>query len=365
MSVVKPDQTRHGPRFGVWALVPGAWASFHHPEDPFDASWERVKRQIVAAERQGYEATLIAQHTINPTGAEYGYLEAWATAAALAAITSKIELIAAIKPFLNHPVVLAKQALGIEEISGGRFSINVVNGWFRPEAERSGLPFYEHDERYAYGAEWLAATTSLLEGRNTVAKGRYFNIDGIQLRPKSAFRDRPAIYVGGESEPARELAARQADTYFINGQPIADVAALIEDTKRRRSAGAPALRFGLAAYVIARESEAEALDELDRAWEIAKADAAGFAELYASADTKATMFETFRKNPHIGTNGGTAAGLVGNYEQVTERIAAFHDLGIDLFMLQFQPFEREQQRFAEQIIPRVRALYAARAGAVA
>ncbi len=109
--------------------------------------------------------------------------------------------------------------------------------------------------------------------------------------------------------------------------------------------------------MIARPTEAEALDELDRAWEIAKADQAAFAELYGNADTKATMFETFKRNPHIGTNGGTAAGLVGSYDQVVERIAAFHDLGIELFMLQFQPFEREQQRFAEQIIPRVRQLY--------
>ncbi len=183
-----------GPRFGVWALVPGAWASFHHPEDPVDASWERVKRQILAAEKQGYDATLIAQHTINPSGENFDYLEAWATAAALASITSEIELITAIKPFLSHPVVLAKQALAIEEISGGRFSLNIVNGWFKPEAERSGIPFYDHDERYAYGEEWLTAVKQLISGEKTSLKGKYFNIDGIRLAPKSRVRERPGLY---------------------------------------------------------------------------------------------------------------------------------------------------------------------------
>jgi alkanesulfonate monooxygenase len=63
------------------------------------------------------------------------------------------------------------------------------------------------------------------------------------------------------------------------------------------------------------------------------------------------MFETARRFPHVGTNGGTAAGLVGGYRQVADRIAAFHEAGIDLFMLQFQPFEAETERFAHEIFP--------------
>jgi alkanesulfonate monooxygenase len=71
------------------------------------------------------------------------------------------------------------------------------------------------------------------------------------------------------------------------------------------------------------------------------------------------MFQTFAKHPHIGTNGGTAAGLVGSYDTVAGRIREFHDLGIETFMLQFQPFEREMRRFAHNVIPRVRRLQAA------
>ena len=67
------------------------------------------------------------------------------------------------------------------------------------------------------------------------------------------------------------------------------------------------------------------------------------------------MAATLRKMPRVGSNGGTGAGLVGSYDQVADRILAFHRAGIETFMLQFQPFEAEMARFAAEIIPRVRA----------
>jgi len=232
------------PRFGVWANVYGTWASLQHPEHPLDASWERNKRQILLAEELGFDATLIAQHEVNPFGHHYDQLEAWSSAAALAALTSRIEIIAAIKPLLYHPVVLAKQALQIEDISRGRFAINLVNAWYKPEIEPAG---------------------------------------------------------------------------------------------------------------IARKTDAEAEAALAYAWELAARDKPALAHVYANADPKAVMFQTFQKYPHVGTNGGTAAGLVGAYERVAERIRAFHAQGVELFMLQFQPFEAEMQRFTEEVVPLVRA----------
>jgi alkanesulfonate monooxygenase len=98
-------------RFGVWALTHGSWASRHHPLDPPDASWERVRRQIHEAEALGYDSTLLARHIIHPSGDDQDLLETWTGAAALAAVTDRIELIAAIKPLLLHPVVPSKMAL--------------------------------------------------------------------------------------------------------------------------------------------------------------------------------------------------------------------------------------------------------------
>lgn len=342
-------------RFGVWALTHGSWASRHHPLDPPNASWARVKKQILDAEALGYESTLLAQHVLHPSGDDQDLLEAWTGAAALAAITDRIELIAAIKPLLQHPVVLAKMALQVEEISGGRFGLNLVNAWFRPELERAGIGFPAHDDRYAYGREWIEIVSGLMSGQRVDFKGNHFNIDAYQLRPGDSHRARPTIYLGGESEPARALAAETADVFFMNGQPIEDIAAIVRDVARRPRRAAP-IRFGMAAFVIARDSDAEAQAELEHLFAIGEQDKPTRAKLVANADPDAQMFKTAAKEARIGTNGGTSARLVGSYDTVAQRILAFNAIGVELFMLQFQPVDENMRLFAEQVIPRVRRL---------
>jgi alkanesulfonate monooxygenase len=195
----------------------------------------------------------------------------------------------------------------------------------------------------------------LMRGERVTFRGDHFQVDEYQLRPAGTFRPRPTIYLGGESEPARALAADHADVWFINGQPLEDVAALIADVARRPAANEP-LRYGLSAFVIARDTDAEAAAEHARLLALAQRDAALRADTRARTDTASVMFAKTDAAAarQVGTNGGTAAGLVGSYATVAERIRAFHAAGIDLFMLQFQPFEAEMRRFAEQVIPRSR-----------
>ncbi len=342
-------------RFGIWALVHGSRAALQDPDEPYDASWERNRRLVLEAESLGFDSTLVAQHTVNPHDAAQDQLEAWTASAALAALTSRIEIIAAIKPYLYHPVVLAKMALGIEHIARGRFAINLVNAWNRPELEKAGIGFPEHDERYVYGREWLSVVEPLMRGETVHHEGKNFSVSGYTLRPADPYRPRPRIYVGGESEPARALAADQGDVWFINGQPVEDVAALIADAAARPRMGTP-LRFGLSAFVIARPTEAEAQAHLARLFALAAKDAPVRAVQHANTDAASVMAATMRKTPRVGSNGGTAAGLVGSYDQVAERIAAFNRIGIETFMLQFQPFEAEMRRFAQEVKPRVGAM---------
>ncbi|MET0313619.1 MAG: LLM class flavin-dependent oxidoreductase [Hansschlegelia sp.] len=338
--------------FGVWAPVHGPRAAAHDPQEPYDASWDHNRDTVIEAEALGYDSVLVAQHTANPHVPNHDQLEAWTASAGLAALTSRIEIITAIKPALYHPVMLAKMALQIEEISRGRFAINLINAWNRAEFDKAGIPFLDHDARYAYGREWLSIVKRLMRGEHVTHRGEHFAIDNYVLAPAGKFRERPAIYLGGESEPARELAAEHSDVWFINGQPLPAVEALIADLRPRPRDGGP-LRFGLAAFVIARETEAEAQAEHRRLAKLAEQDKADKAIQKANTDAKVVMFQTMAKHAFVGTNGGTAAGLVGSYDQVAERIAAFHAAGVEVFMLQFQPFRAEMRRFAEQIFPRL------------
>src|SRR3984885_1072486 len=164
------------PRFGVWVPVHGNWGPTDYSKEKHDASFARAKRIVQEAELLGFATTLVAQHTINPLGQEFSQLETWTACAALAALTERIEIIAAIKPYLYHPAVLAKMALGIEEISRGRFAINLVNAWNRPELEKAGIGFAEHDERYGYGREWLSVVEPLLRGQTLNHEGANFRV---------------------------------------------------------------------------------------------------------------------------------------------------------------------------------------------
>jgi alkanesulfonate monooxygenase len=179
-------------------------------------------------------------------------------------------------------------------------------------------------------------------------------VQEYQLRPADPFRARPTIYIGGESTPAQDLAAAYGDVWFINGQPLAEVSGLIASACSRPRSGAP-LRFGLSAFVIARQTAAEAHEAYEHLAYLAAEDASIRARQAANTDPDVVMKHTHAaQTPRIGTNGGTAAGLVGSYDEVASRVRAFHAAGIELFMLKFQPFEAEMRRFAREIFPRVR-----------
>ncbi len=347
------------PRYGVWANIHGTFASLSHPDDPVDASWERVRDQILLAERLGFHSTLIAQHTMNPLGDELDQLEAWTAAAAVAALTERIEIIAAIKPSVIHPTILAKQALGIEAISGGRFSLNVVNAWWKPDLERSGIGMLPHERRYAYGTEWLHIVRRLMTGERTSFAGEFFQIDDFVLRPPSRWRARPTIYMGGESTPARDLAAAEADVLFLNGQDPTIATALMADVARRDRRGVAPLRFGLAGFVVAASTDAAADEILHYQWELDRRDKAGAGNMMnrfmEQVDQNSVMWRNLNERPHIGPNGGTAAGLVGSYDTVAKRIRDWCERGIETFMLAFQPLEGGMELFAREIMPRVRA----------
>jgi alkanesulfonate monooxygenase len=128
--------------------------------------------------------------------------------------------------------------------------------------------------------------------------------------------------------------------------------ALITAVASRPRSGPP-IRFALSAFVVARETDAEAEEELCYLLNLSQQDAPLRQILATRTDPKAVIFKTFARNTAFGSNGGTAASLVGSYDTVAARIQHFAELGIQTFMLQFQPFEAEMRRFAQEVRPRV------------
>ena len=110
-----------------------------------------------------------------------------------------------------------------------------MSAWFKPEMARLGIEMPPHDERYAYSAEWLEIVKALWRGERVSARGARFPLDDLELRPGPVHPGGPTVYFGGESEPARALAAQDADVFFINGRPLEDTAALIDDLRGGRA----------------------------------------------------------------------------------------------------------------------------------
>ncbi len=338
-------------RFGVWAPVYGNHGARHHPQDAPDPSYRRNRDLIVRAEELGFDSTLVAQHVVHPSNVDDDVLETWSTLAGIAEATSRIELIGAVKPLLFNPLVFAKLAGNIAAIAEGRLSINVVSGWFLPELEALGVDVLDHDDRYEHTRQWLDIVLALWAGKQvTIGSG----VGGQQAIARPVPDPVPPVYVGGESEPGRALAADYADVFFINGRPFDQTVEVISDLRSRREqrgVGAP-LRFGLSAFVVARDTEEEARDELAHLQ--ALVDAEKRPEISSGTDPKTQMYKVLADTSRVGSNGGTLAGLIGSHDQVAERISAFNQAGVELFMLQFQPIEAELERFAEHIIPRFR-----------
>src|ERR1700731_1665524 len=142
-------------RYGFWLPVFGGWLR-NLDDENMETSWAYTSTLARRAEQIGYDLTLIAELNLNDIkGVEAPSLDAWSTAAALAAVTEKLELMVAVRPTFHLPALLAKQAANIDHISGGRVSLNVVSSWWGGEARKYGVSFEEHDDRYARTGEWL------------------------------------------------------------------------------------------------------------------------------------------------------------------------------------------------------------------
>ena len=143
-------------RYGYWLPVFGGWLR-NVEDEGMEATWDYVQRLARRSEQIGYDLTLVAELNLNDIkGVEAPSLDAWSTAAALAAVTERLELMVAVRPTFHNPALLAKQAANIDHIGGGnRLSLNVVSSWWASEASMYGVHFEQHDDRYARTAEWL------------------------------------------------------------------------------------------------------------------------------------------------------------------------------------------------------------------
>jgi FMNH2-dependent dimethyl sulfone monooxygenase len=339
-------------KYGYWLPVFGGWLR-NVEDEGMAATWSEVKRLAQRSEEIGYDITLIAELFMNDIkGIDAPSLDAWSTAAALAAVTEKLELMVAVRPTFHEPAILAKQAANIDQISNGRLALNVVSSWWADEARRYGIHFEEHDDRYARTEEWLKVVNGAWREPRFTHAGRYYSVEETVLEPKPVRKPRPPIYAGGESEAAKRLITQQCDAYVTHGDPVERVIPKVADIQQRReSLGLDPMLYGMAAYAIVRDTEEEARREVARITNV-NPGSPGYGN---SQDWVAhtRLEQQVSLEDYSVSNRGLRAGLVGTAEQVGERIVQLEDAGVGLLLLQFSPQLEEMERFAETVIPLV------------
>src|SRR3989449_1788843 len=350
-------------RFGFWMPVFGGWLR-NVEDEGMPATFAYQRELAQQADRDGWDVPLIAELNLNDIkGPEADCLEAWTMAAALAPLTSRLELMTAVRPNFRLPALVAKEAATIDRISNGRFTLNVVSAWWATESAMYGGAWVEHDERYARTEEFIAVLKGMWTRDEYTLDGRYYTIKGARLAPKPVQRPWPTLYAGGESPAAKDLIARECDAYLMHGDPPEVLSGKITDMRERRAKHPelPPLRFGVAGYAVVRSSDAETRREIERITDV-RASARGYASYRDFV--KGSQLETqVSLEDYSVSNRGLRTGLTGTPQQVAQRIHELERIGVDLLLLQCSPQREEMDRFAADVFPLVAELHQPSRGA--
>lgn len=342
------------------------WYLPTHGDGPYLGSDERQRpgtfgymRDIAqAADRLGFKGVLL------PTGKSCE--DAWITAAALVPLTERLRFLVALRPGSATPAMFARHAATLDRISGGRALFNVVTGADPADLAGDGNKL-GHAERYEQTDEFLSVWRSILSQEELAFEGKYYSAHGKDLSFPPVQRPYPPIWFGGSSDAGIAVAARHADTYLSWGEPPAMLAEKIARVRKRAREEGRQIRFGLRIHLIVRETEEEAWAAADRlisrvTEEQIEAAKHEFQSVSQSVGQKrmTALHEGRRDRLVIGPNlwaglglvrGGAGTAIVGNPQNVAERLREYQSLGIDTIIASGYPHLEEAYQVAELLFP--------------
>jgi alkanesulfonate monooxygenase len=315
------------------------------------SSWAHCREIALGAEAGGYDNLLL------PSGYTLG-IDSVAFAAGIAPFLRRMQLLLAVRMGEMWPPQLARQLATVDQILGGRLTINIISSPLPGESMESA-------PRYRRTLEIMHVLRELLDGRPVDFHGDFVDLtlDPPRLRTAGGC---PPFYFGGLSEPAREVAAQAADVFLMWPDTIDGVAATLADLRARAARHGRRLRFGYRAHVIVRSTEAEAraaanrlvsrLDEptgariRGRSLDTSSAGNLGQAQLRDDADDGGFV------EPGLWTGigrarSGAGAAIVGDPDQVLAKLRQYMDLGLESFILSGYPHVAEGDLFARHVLP--------------
>ena len=341
----------------------GSRAGMMRAERPPD--FDYLRRVVETAEECGYYSLLIPTRFANGLFAEDAPLaETWTTATALAAVTSRIRFLIAVRPGFIALGLFAQMAAALHQISKGRVDINIVPGGIQNDFERVG-ELSTHETRYERAEEFIAACRKLWTEPGPVDfDGEYYRLRDAFCAPQPG-KHSPRFYLGGASPRALGLSGRQADVHLSWIEPLEDTARRNVDVAAEFAKAGRTPELGLRTHLVVRDTEAGAWDAANEL--IAHADPAVKAQRQSAIvgtqmvgqQAQAREAPDHRVGPHlwnglseVRVNCGTA--IVGTPQQAADTLYDYARLGFREFILSGFPHVEECKRVSDEVLPRLR-----------
>ncbi len=340
-------------KLGIFATNCSNGGTITSAPTTFEPTYEHNVKIAKLADELGFELMVPVgrwKHFGGTTKFNADNLEVYTWATAMACNTERIMVCATSHTPTAHPLFAAKQGASIDNISGGRFALNIVCGWFRPEIEMFGNSLLPHDERYEMAADWITCVKRAWTEQNFDHQGKYFKVKDGFLSPKPKQRPYPVLLNAGNSEDGREFSAREVDFNFITIATVEQGGGLVRDIHAR--AAAHKRRCGVMSFALmcCRDTEDEAkahyrriVDDGD--WEAAT-------NIMSQLGMESGSFnEQIRKYGERFIAGWGGYPLVGTPEQVVEKLVELNDIGIEGVLLVFLDYYEELKYFGENVLP--------------
>jgi F420-dependent oxidoreductase-like protein len=281
-----------------------------------DVSWPQWVALAQACEQHGVGTLFRSDHYLSVEGHEgRGSLEAWATLAGLAAVTSRLRLGVLVSPAtFRRPSVLAKLVTAVDHISGGRVELGLGAGWNEREHEAYGFAFPPLGVRMEMLSEQLAIVRGLWADGPFTFAGEHYRLEAVDALPKPLQRPHPPIIIGGGAKPrSARLAAQFADEYntvFATPAECAERRVVLEQAWIAAGRDPATMTFSVMVPWLAGS---DAADLRQRAERLA---------VWRGSDA-ASLLEEF---------GGL--GVTGTFDEALARLHEYREAGIDRIMLQ-------------------------------
>ena len=242
--------------------------------------------------------------------------------------------------------------------------INVITG-NQPTNEALGI-MLDHDERYRRSEEFIQVLKGLWTQNPYRFGGDFYRINDGWLKPQPISNPHPEIFQGGNSKAARRMAAHHSDWYFLNGNSVEGVREQIEEVRALAAKAGRTVKFGLNGFVIQRDTEREALAQLEQIIahadpDIVKAFGDQVKEAGQSTKDKIGMWVDSDYANLVQPNDGFKTRLFGPPDVIARRIREYEAVGVDLILTAFLHFTDELPAFGREVIPLFRGSNAVRA----